>query len=37
MTPARLLLADDHRIVVEGLRAILTPEFDLVGIVDDGR
>lgn len=37
MNPARLLLADDHRIVVEGLRAILTPEFELVGIVDDGR
>lgn len=37
MTQPRLLLADDHRIVVEGLRSILVPEFELVGIVDDGR
>ncbi len=37
MTRPRLLLADDHRIVVEGLRNILTPEFELVGIVEDGR
>lgn len=37
MNRPRLLLADDHRIVVEGLRSILTPEFDLVGIVEDGR
>lgn len=34
---ARLLLADDHRIVAEGLRTLLAPEFDLVGIVEDGR
>jgi DNA-binding NarL/FixJ family response regulator len=37
MTLPRLLLADDHRIVVEGLRSILAPEFELVGIVEDGR
>lgn len=37
MTRPRLLLADDHRIVVEGLRSILTPEFELVGIVENGR
>ncbi|RLS35681.1 MAG: DNA-binding response regulator [Planctomycetota bacterium] len=37
MSLPRLLLADDHRIVVEGLRSILSPEFDLVGIVEDGR
>lgn len=37
MTQPRLLLADDHRIVVEGLRSILVPEYELVGIVDDGR
>lgn len=35
--PRTLLLADDHRIVVEGLRSILVPEFELVGIVEDGR
>jgi DNA-binding NarL/FixJ family response regulator len=34
---ARVLLADDHRIVAEGLRGLLEPEFDLVGIVEDGR
>jgi len=34
---ARILLADDHRIVAEGLRSLLEPEFELVGIVEDGR
>ena len=33
----RLLLADDHAIVVEGLRRLLQPEFDFVGAVGDGR
>ena len=33
----RILLADDHRIVTEGLRNLLEPEFELVGIVEDGR
>ena len=33
----RVLLADDHKIVVEGLRSLLEPEFDLVGTVADGR
>jgi DNA-binding NarL/FixJ family response regulator len=37
MNRPRLLLADDHRIVVEGLRSILAPEYELVGIVEDGR
>lgn len=37
MTRARILLADDHRIVVEGLKSLLATEFDLAGIVDDGR
>ena len=36
MTRARILLADDHRIVVEGLKTLLSGEFELVGIVDDG-
>jgi DNA-binding NarL/FixJ family response regulator len=34
---ARVLLADDHQIVTEGLRGLMEPEFDLVGIVRDGR
>src|SRR5262245_33508098 len=33
----RILLADDHRIVAEGLRSLLSAEFDLVGVVEDGR
>ena len=33
----RILLADDHSIVAEGLRSLLEPEFELVGIVEDGR
>ena len=34
----RLLLADDHNIVIEGLRRILDhPEFDIVGVVNNGR
>ena len=37
MKRPRILLADDHRIVVEGLRGLLEPEFEIVGIVEDGR
>jgi DNA-binding NarL/FixJ family response regulator len=37
MNKARVLLADDHKIVTEGLRSLLEPEFVLVGIVEDGR
>ena len=36
MRRARVLLADDHRIVGDGLKQILEPEFELVGIVEDG-
>ena len=32
----RVLLADDHLMVAEALRSLLTPEFDLVGVVGDG-
>ena len=37
MKRLRVLLADDHKIVAEGLRSLLEPEFELVGIVEDGR
>jgi DNA-binding NarL/FixJ family response regulator len=37
MRRARVLLADDHRIVTEGIKSLLEPEFELVGIVEDGR
>ena len=33
----RVLLADDHRIVAEGLKSLLEEEFELAGIVEDGR
>jgi DNA-binding NarL/FixJ family response regulator len=33
----RLLLADDHTILVEGLKALLAPEFDVVATAGDGR
>ena len=32
-----VLLADDHAIVVEGLRRVLEPEFRVAGVVADGR
>ena len=32
-----VLLADGHRIVLEGLRNILQPEFEIVAAVEDGR
>jgi len=31
-----VLLADDHAIVVEGLRRVLEPDFDVIGTVADG-
>lgn len=37
MKRARVLLADDHAIVLEGLRRVLEPDFDVVGAVADGR
>ena len=32
-----VLLADDHKIVLEGLKRLLEPQFDLAGTVEDGR
>ncbi len=37
MTKPRVLLADDHRIVLEGLRGLLAAEFELAGTATDGR
>jgi DNA-binding NarL/FixJ family response regulator len=37
MTKPRLLLADDHTILVEGLKALLAPEFEVVATAGDGR
>jgi DNA-binding NarL/FixJ family response regulator len=32
----RVLLADDHLLVAEALKSLLSPEFELVGVVEDG-
>ncbi len=37
MNKVRVLLADDHKIMLEGLRSLLEPEFEVVGTVADGR
>jgi DNA-binding NarL/FixJ family response regulator len=37
MSRVRVLLADDHRIVAEGLKGLLAAECELVGMVEDGR
>ena len=37
MNRIKVLLADDHRIVAEGLKRLLESEFELVGLVEDGR
>jgi len=37
MKRPRVLLADDHRMVAEGLKSLLSAEFELVGVVEDGR
>ena len=37
MKKPRLLLADDHTILLEGLKALLAPEFEVVATAADGR
>jgi DNA-binding NarL/FixJ family response regulator len=37
MKRPRLLLADDHPIVIAGLREVLEPQFEIAGTADDGR
>ena len=37
MKRARILLADDHTMVLEAFKALLEPEFEVVGSVTDGR
>src|SRR5579864_8625177 len=37
MKRPRLLLADDHKVFLDGLRLILANDYDIVGTVEDGR
>jgi DNA-binding NarL/FixJ family response regulator len=37
MSRPRILIADDHQILAEGLRGLLEPEYEVVGVVADGR
>ena len=37
MRKTRVLLADDHQIVLEGLKSLLEQEFEIVGMVVDGN
>jgi DNA-binding NarL/FixJ family response regulator len=37
MTRSRILLADDHLLLLEAFTVLLEPEFDVVGTVTDGR
>lgn len=37
MKKTRILIADDHAILAEGLRRVLEPEFEVVGLVANGE
>jgi DNA-binding NarL/FixJ family response regulator len=37
MTRPRILLADDHTLLLDAFRALLEPEFEVVGTATDGR
>src|SRR5437879_3370782 len=37
MKCARILIADDHAMTLEGIRAVLEPPHEIVGAVCDGR
>ena len=37
MKRARILLADDHKLLLEACKTLLEPEFEVVGAVGDGR
>ncbi len=37
MARTKILLADDHAVVAEGLVTLLKTDFDLVGVVHDGQ
>jgi len=37
MKEARILLADDHEVLLEGCRAVLESRYEVVGLVTDGK
>ncbi|WP_447969211.1 response regulator [Nitrospira sp. M1] len=37
MTRPRILLADDHTLIAEGVSKLIESEFDLIGIIQDGQ
>ncbi|MGA7244543.1 MAG: response regulator transcription factor [Terracidiphilus sp.] len=37
MTRARILIADDHILVAEAFKSLLEPEYEVVGLVNDGK
>lgn len=37
MRRPRILLGDDHSLILEGIRRMLDPDYDLVGTAEDGR
>jgi len=37
MSKARILLGDDHGLILEGLQSLLAQDFDVVGTASDGR
>lgn len=37
MGQATILIADDHSMVIDGLRGLLEPEYRVIGVVTDGR
>jgi DNA-binding NarL/FixJ family response regulator len=37
MRPTRILLADDHPLIVEGFRNLLESQYEIVGAVTDGK
>jgi len=37
MNKPRIVIADDHQVMADGLRGLLEPEFEVVAVVADGR
>jgi DNA-binding NarL/FixJ family response regulator len=37
MSKPRILLGDDHELIIEGLRSLLAKDFNVVGVASNGR